>query len=354
MKHRRVLNVGGLGFIGSAITEYFYEQGCEVTVVDSGISNVVDTAYLESRSASIHVIESSIEVYFAERKNISDFDLLIHAASFVGPASILKHQGMIGHQMVSDTALVTEFCLRAGIPLVYFSSAEVYGKSGILFEDSDIRIPPYYNARIEYALAKLTGEAMVLNSHVQGLRSVVIRPFNIVGPRQSRAGGFVMPTFVQQALGNIPLTVFDSGKQTRAFLGIGDLVRFLGDYVTDEVLSNPRVYNVGNDRNETTIGRLAHRVIELLGTRSEIVHVDGKSVYGPLYCEAESFEKLPDIRHASDLGWSPTQSLDEIILETAEFYRAAWDTRGADARDNVASSLVSKTHPRLIAVGSKG
>ena len=59
-------------------------------------------------------------------------------------------------------------------------------------------MPPYFNPRIEYALGKLTAEAMCINSKHSGLRSATIRPFNVAGPRQSRYGGFVMPTFVQR------------------------------------------------------------------------------------------------------------------------------------------------------------
>jgi nucleoside-diphosphate-sugar epimerase len=140
-----------------------------------------------------------------------------------------------------------------------------------------------------------------------------------------------MPTFVQQALGNKPLTVFRSGKQKRAFLGVSDLVNFIAKYMNNG-LFNSDVINVGNPNNATTIEGLAKRIIELLESHSKIVYVDPQSIYGPLYFEAESFEKLPDITKATSLGWVPNQSLDDIILETAKYYSLNKDTRGADAR----------------------
>ena len=263
---------------------------------------------------------------------VAGYDLVIHAASCVGPASLLAQQGTIGQEIIGSTHAVIRACVVSSVPLVYVSSAEVYGRTGTLGESLEARIPPYYNARIEYALGKLTSEAMVLNSCVRGLRAVVIRPFNVAGAAQSRAGGFVMPTFVQQALGNRPLTVFGSGRQKRAFLGVTDLVRFLSEHVSDDLCARPAVYNVGNPGNESTILDLAHRVKERLGSRSEIVHLDPKAVYGPLYAEAESFEKLPDVKRVTSVGWSPQQSLDDIILEVAENYRRRRDPRGADAR----------------------
>jgi nucleoside-diphosphate-sugar epimerase len=333
VEFERVLITGGLGFIGSAAAEHFLSGGARVVIVDNLATNVSDPGGFGERFASVEIIESDVEGYLARAGALgASCDLVIHTASVVGPASLLDLEGRIGPLIVSATAAVLEACLASDVPLVFLSSAEVYGRSGRLGEGSDIRIPPYYNARLEYALAKLTSEAMVLNSRARGLPGVVIRPFNVAGQLQSRAGGFVMPSFVQQALGNRPLTVFGSGAQKRAFLGVSDLVRFLRDSVPRALDGDACVYNVGNPGNETTILDLAYRVRRLLGSRSEIVHVDPKEIYGPRYEEAESFEKLPDIKNAQAIGWEPAQSLDEIILEVAEYYRAAPDTRGTDAR----------------------
>jgi nucleoside-diphosphate-sugar epimerase len=120
---------------------------------------------------------------------------------------------------------VVEACIAADAPLCTFSSAEVYGRSGLLHETDDIIVPPRYNVRLEYAIAKTLTEAITANARHRGLRGFVIRPFNVAGRGQSRAGGFVMPTFVQQALAGRPLTVFASGHQVRAFLAVTDLAR---------------------------------------------------------------------------------------------------------------------------------
>lgn len=339
----KVLITGGLGFIGSVITEDFLLKGCHVDIVDSKVSNVTDGAELKRRYSDLEIIAMSVADFLADGNGLGDYDLVVHAASHVGPAAILDYEGTLAHDIVADTALVVDRCCEAGVPLIYFSSAEVYGKSGMLVEDEDIRVPPYYNARIEYALAKLTSEAMVLNSHARGLRSATIRPFNVVGPMQSRAGGFVMPTFVQQALGGQPITVFAGGQQKRAFLGARDLARFLAEHVTDEVLDKPRVFNVGNPKNAISIEVLAYRIRELLGSSSKIVHVDAREIYGPRYFEAESFEKLPRIRNAREIGWTPRQGLDQIILQTAEYYRSHEDTRGADARETETAKAATGT-----------
>jgi nucleoside-diphosphate-sugar epimerase len=189
------------------------------------------------------------------------------------------------------------------------------------------------NARIEYAIAKLACEAMVINSGPRGLRAVSIRPFNVVGPRQSRAGGFVLPTFVQQALGNRPITVFATGRQRRSFLAIDDFVRAVRQVTAEPLRGADRRINVGNSANTISIEELAGRVRALLGSSSPIIHVDARTVYGEAYFEAESVDKLCDASFAARLGWKPRDNLDHIILATAEYFRSHRDVRGSDARD---------------------
>jgi hypothetical protein len=75
------------------------------------------------------------------------------------------------------------------------------------------------------------------------------------------------------------------------------------------------------------VRQLAERVKTLLSSDSEIVHMDGKEVYGPMYMEAESFVKVPVLGAALDLGWTARVGLDELILETATYYRTQEDYR---------------------------
>lgn len=329
---RHVLVTGGLGFIGSFVTESLVESGDRVTVVDSCVSSVIEPEDLRGPVGAITVVQKTVEDYLVEAGSLDDFDMVVHCASYVGPASILGFAGQLGPAIVGTTAKVIEKCIAADIPLVNFSSAEIYGKSGILREDGDIRVPPYFNPRIEYALGKLTAEAMCINSKVHGLRSATIRPFNVAGPRQSRYGGFVMPTFVQQALQGLPMTVFASGQQRRAFLSVFDLCRFIDEHLTDEAFNDPKIYNVGNPGNTTEIYELAVRIKEMTGSESDIIYADATKIYGPQYEEAESFEKLPELKNAAALGWQPRMDLDALIQETIEYYSAHADLRGANAR----------------------
>ncbi|MBN6052372.1 NAD(P)-dependent oxidoreductase [Nonomuraea sp. RK-328] len=308
----------------------YLEAGHPVRIIDSDAGAVIDGEDYDANPRCT-VVRRRVEDYLAGGGDFRGVDRVIHAASYVGPASILSRSGRLGHDIIGSTAPVIEACASAGVPLCVFSSAEVYGRSGVLDEKDDIVVPTQYNTRIEYAIAKTLAEAMVANSRRHGLRGIVIRPFNVAGARQSRAGGFVMPTFVQQALAGRPITVFAGGDQVRAFIAADDLTRFLTGYMDAALEGDDVVINVGNPANAVTIMELAERVKALLDSPSPIVRVDGRSVHGPHYAEAESFHKIPALRAATGLGWRPRVPLDELILGTADYYRAREDRRAVNA-----------------------
>ena len=321
---QRVVVTGGLGFIGSHVVDALLAAGRQVTIIDSMVAAVTDGREYEPTCA-VHRV--SIHEYLTNGGTFEGIDLVVHAASHVGPAGILRYQGSLGADIVAVTQEVIEECVTHDVALISFSSAEVYGRSGMLAEGDDIIVPTHYNARLEYAIAKTLTEAATINSRHRGLRGFVIRPFNIVGPRQSRAGGFVMPTFVQQALAGRPLTVFAGGGQERAFLSATDLARFIVEHADAAFESGKPIFNVGNPANTTTVWNLAERIVERLQSASAIEHTDARLIHGPLYEEAESIQKLPVLEAAAAVGWGPRVTLDELIDETALYYSVRDDAR---------------------------
>jgi nucleoside-diphosphate-sugar epimerase len=327
---QKVVVTGGLGFIGSHVVDALLAAGRQVTIIDSMVAAVTEGHEYDA-DPSCDVFRVSIADYFQAGGDFAGADLVIHAASHVGPAGILRHQGTLGADIVGTTQLVVDECVESEVALCAFSSAEVYGRSGLLREGDDIVVPTRYNARLEYAIAKTLTEAITLNSRHRGLRGLVIRPFNVAGPRQSRAGGFVIPTFVQQALAGRPLTVFAGGQQVRAFLSATDLARFVVDHLQPALDAEVPIVNLGNPGNATTIWGLAERIVERLGVDSPIEHTDAHLIHGPLYEEATSFEKVPVLEAAASVGWTPRIGLDELIDETALYYRVRDDARDAEA-----------------------
>jgi nucleoside-diphosphate-sugar epimerase len=315
-----VIVTGGLGFIGSFVADAYLAAGRKVVIIDSLVGSVISTEPYDNHPACT-VLRMKVEEYFTQGGTVEGAERVIHAASLVGPAGILRFAGRLGPEMVRSAEMVIEDCIRHDVPVVVFSSAEVYGRSGELAESDTILVPVDYSVRIEYAIAKTLTEAMVANSRHRGLRGIVIRPFNVTGPRQSELGGFVVPTFVQQALAGEDITVFATGEQLRAFLSVSDLTRFILDHMDEAVVSEPLIYNIGNPANKITVRGLADLVKEMTGSDSDIVYADAKAIHGDLYEEAESFEKTPVLGAATSFGWRPEVDLRALIDETIAYYR---------------------------------
>ncbi|MDG4576915.1 MAG: NAD-dependent epimerase/dehydratase family protein [Defluviicoccus sp.] len=324
-----VLITGGLGFIGTHVADGYLAAGHRVSLLDSMVAAVTDGAWYRG-NPNVTIIRESVEAYFAAGGTLAPFDRVIHAASHVGPAGILKYAGRLGFAIVDATHQMIEACLKEDKPLCTFSSAETYGRSGDLAEGDTIEVPMPYSARIEYAIAKTLTECMLANSIQRGLRAIAIRPFNVTGPRQSKAGGFVMPTFVQQGLMGQPMTIFHTGEQTRAFLSAVDLTLFLVEFMDKALASGQQVFNVGNPSNRITVRALADHINARLGNPSTVVYADAKKIHGALYEEAVSIHKTPVIDRARALGWEPRVDLEALIDETIDFYRQHEDMRARE------------------------
>ncbi len=315
-----VVVTGGLGFIGSFVSDAYLRTGHKVVIIDSMVSSVISTTPYDEHP-DCTVLKMKVEDYFERGGDLVGAERVIHAASLVGPAGILKFAGRLGPEIVRSCEMVVEQCIVHDVPVVVFSSAEVYGRSGQLAESDTIQVPVDYSVRIEYAIAKTLTEAVVANSRHRGLRGIIIRPFNVTGPRQSEMGGFVMPTFVQQALAGEDLTVFATGEQLRAFLSVTDLTRFITDHMDDALASGRLVYNVGNPTNRISVRALADMVKDMTGSPSTVIYADAKKIHGELYEEAESFEKTPVLDAAPAVGWKPEVDLEALVQETIDYYR---------------------------------
>jgi len=315
----RVLISGGLGFIGGFMTEAFAEAGHEVAIVDDRRSSVVEPDEVPCDLYSPLEVSDFVRGRGSRGLNV---DAVIHCASPVGSAGVLPERGLIVPQVVESTTLLVDACIKDDIPLVNISTSEVYGFSGTYSEINVCEVPVRPSARLEYAVAKLAGEYVVMNSIHRGLKAVSIRPFNVAGPRQRSDKGFVLPTFVEQALASKPLTIFGDGSQQRAFTSVTDVCRFVRDFLFRD-LSNfdGRSFNVGNPNNQTTVNALAHRVCEQLGVERKFVNTNGKAIHGPDYEEAEGYIKTPNISRARSLGWEPQVGLAKLIDQTASFYK---------------------------------
>jgi UDP-glucose 4-epimerase len=319
---------GGFGFIGSHLVEQLLQDGeSPVHVVDDLSSSPINidryTAQVPHKECLTWDI-CTVKEYF-QRSNIPAYHEVFHLANVVGPVGVLKHAGDIVRRTVEDTYAISDFVASAGGRLCDVSTSEVYGggRDGYCSEKDSMIISPKTSVRLEYAVAKLACEIALMNQTIsKNLHAVVIRPFNVAGPRQSSRGGFVLPRFIAQALKEEEITVYGDGQMVRAFTHVKD--------VADGIIralrqgGSGQVYNIGNPANKTNILHLAQAVCRLSGTGSKIIFVDPKKLWGPLFEEAN--DKYPDADRASnELGWQPRYDLETTIRETLQYIRDGRD-----------------------------
>jgi len=324
---KNILVTGGFGFIGGHLIERLVaDPDNHVHVVDDLSSNPIpyeqlldELGYPDNLTYSIATIIQFFEHgHFAVDRIYSE---IYHLASPVGPAGVLKYAGDMVRMVVNDVYLLIELALRDGAKLVDVSTSEVYGggQGGFCGEYMDKIIPAETTVRLEYAIAKLAAETAIINTcKVTDLKASIVRPFNVAGPRQSGAGGFVLPRFIDQAIRGDALTVFGDGLQVRAFTHVVDivdgLVRVMAHGKTGEA------YNLGNLINKVKVIDLAGYVNAIVGNDAGVVHVDPKTIFGELYAEAAA--KYPDaIKVMDELGWSPQYGILRTIEDAYKYAR---------------------------------
>ena len=326
MTQKNILVTGGFGFLGTYLVERLLEEPeTHVHVVDNLVTSPIDVDKFVARVNAPRRLTYdtiSIEDYCLRGGPRMKFDEVYHLASVVGPVGVLEYAGQITRIITNDTYRVIDLVKADGARLCDVSTSEVYGggRDGYCSENDAKIITPKISVRLEYAVAKLACEVTLMNmAKVGQIDVVIIRPFNIAGPRQSAKGGFVLPRFIAQALKGAPLTVYADGKMIRAFTHVTDVAEAL--VLATRKGTCGEAYNVGNPANKIAILELAQTVIRLCGSASKVEHVDPKQLFGALFEEAN--DKFPDSdRATSQLGWHPKHDLERVIIDSLEYFRA--------------------------------
>jgi UDP-glucose 4-epimerase len=223
---------------------------------------------------------------------------------------------------IKGTEIVLNAASKFNVRSLLASSSEVYGRnpSMPLTEESDRVLGSPKVARWSYSEAKAIDEfyAFELNKK-DAFKVTIARLFNTVGPRQSGTYGMVLPRFVKAAINNQPITVYGDGTQSRSFCSVTDVVDALV-LLMDSKESIGQAFNIGST-NEITITDLAQKVIKLTNSSSKLVYKKHSEVFGDNFEEPQ--RRVPDISKIKQaVGWQPKQSLDEVIIEIANYFRA--------------------------------
>jgi UDP-glucose 4-epimerase len=314
----KYLITGGAGFIGSHLTEALVNRGDQVVILDNFFTSSMDN--LKQVKEKINLVEGNILDQALVQKLVSESDYIVHLAAALGVLNIVNKPLESLKTNLQGSEIVLEAADKFKKPVLIASTSEVYGKNDKvpLNEEDDRIIGHPLKSRWSYSEAKAVDESLAYFYYLENKLPIrIVRFFNTVGPRQVGNYGMVVPRFVSAALKNQPLQVYGNGDQIRCFCHVDDAVRALL-LVMDSDKAVGNVFNIGNNQ-QISILELAKKIIEITGSKSEIVKLPYSEAY------PEGFEdmqrRVPDISKIKNaLGWTPQIGLDQIIKDIAAFH----------------------------------
>jgi UDP-glucose 4-epimerase len=309
----KALVTGGAGFIGSHLAQRLIADGNEVIVVDN-----LSTGSLKNITALVgkpgfEFVKGDIRDESVIESAVRRCDRIFHLAAAVGVQLIADSPVHTIETNIAGTQVVLEIANKYKCPVFIASSSEVYGKSeSVPFrENDDLVLGSTSMPRWAYACSKAVDEFLGFAFYQQyGLDVVIGRFFNTIGPRQTGRYGMVVPRFIESALKNEPIRIYGTGKQSRCFCYVEDVV--------DAVIrlmncSNAmgEVFNIGSDE-EITIEALADKIIEITGSKSKKEFVPYEIAYGrPI---EDMMRRVPCLeRIKKEIDWQPKSDLNTTL-----------------------------------------
>lgn len=307
--NKRVLVTGGAGFLGSHLCEALLKRECDVVCVDN---------FFTGRRGNVaHLLDNP---RFEVLRHDVTFPLFVEVDELYNlacPASPMHYQ----HDPVQTTKTsvigainMLGLAKRVGAKIMQASTSEVYGDPDVHPQTESYwgRVNPI-GSRSCYDEGKRCAETLFFDYRRQhNLPIKVARIFNTYGPHMHPNDGRVVSNFIMQALRGEPITIYGTGKQTRSFCYVSDLIAgFLKLMDSPDDVAGP--INLGNP-GEFTMLELAETVIELTESKSELIFKE--------LPEDDPKQRQPDITQAKEkLGWEPKVSLEEGLKPTIEYFR---------------------------------
>ena len=306
---KRVMVTGGAGFLGSHLCDKLLSQGHEVLCVDN--------LFTGTKQNIAHLRDHP---HFEFLRHDVTFPLFVEVDEIYNlacPASPIHYQ----HDPVQTTKTSVHGAInmlglakRLGCRILQASTSEVYGDPSVHPQTEEYwgNVNPI-GPRSCYDEGKRCAETLFFDYFRQHRLPIkVARIFNTYGPRMHPADGRVVSNFIMQAISGEPITVYGDGTQTRSFCYVDDLIDGLIALMQSPVeVTGP--INLGNPVEFTMI-ELAEQVIEITGSKSNLVHAELPA--------DDPRQRKPDITKARNLlGWEPRIALEQGLRNTVAYFQ---------------------------------
>lgn len=303
----RHLVTGGAGFIGSHLCERLLAQDDEVICLDNLFtSRLRNVEHLVGKPGFEFVRHDVCDPFHFE------VDRVWHLACPASPVHYQRNEVRTIKTAVVGTVHALEMARDVRARLLLTSTSEVYGDPEVHPQREDYlgAVDPV-GPRACYDEGKRCSESLAAAfSRQHGVEVVIARLFNTYGPRMARDDGRVVSNFVTQALGGQALTIYGDGNQTRSFCYVDDVVSALQLLMSRGPIASP--VNVGNPHEITVreLGSLVHGMVADTGwdQRPEV--------------PGDPRRRRPDISRIEELGWAPSTSVEDGLLQTISYFRA--------------------------------
>jgi len=310
----RALVTGGAGFIGSHLVEKLLDLGYKVVVLDNLYSGNMDNlSFLRKKHIdNFTFIRGDIRNYSDCIKACSEVDIVFHQAALRSVPESVENPQQYNEVNIKGTLNLLKAAKECKVKkFIFASSSAIYGDIDKL-PQKETEYPQLISP---YALTKLTGEyyCRIFNK-IFGLETISLRYFNVYGPRQAPDDEYsaVIPKFITCVLNGETLPIYGSGRQSRDFVYVEDVVR-------------ANILAAQKDKLEGEVVNIAsgesHSILDLANLLGKIVNKNIKYTFFPQR-SGDVFKTLADISKAEKLlGYKPKISFSEGLRRTLEWFK---------------------------------
>lgn len=306
---KRILVTGGAGFVGSHLCERLLKEGNQIICLDNYFTgNKKNVEHLLDNKNFELVRHDVIHPYFAE------VDEIYNLACPASPPHYQHNPIKTMKTSVLGAINMLGLAKRVNAKILQASTSEVYGDPHV-----HPQVESYWGnvnpigIRSCYDEGKRCAETLFMDYHKQnGVKIKIVRIFNTYGPRMNPEDGRVVSNFIMQALKNDDITIYGTGKQTRSFQYVNDLVEgMIRTMNSEDSFLGP--VNIGNP-GEFTMIELADKILKFTKSKSKLIYKD--------LPKDDPLQRKPDISLAYENlnGWKPEIKLDLGLEKTITFF----------------------------------